>query len=124
MRCPLGTLLALSLAASTALAKEEPKTFPLYPDGPPGALGKETGDDFSSGDLPTLTLFRPDPGKANGASVVVCPGGGYQMLATEHEGKEVAAWLNSLGVTAVMLKYRLGPRYHHPVMLQDAQRAI
>jgi acetyl esterase/lipase len=55
---------------------------------------------------------------------VVCPGGGYGFLAAEHEGKDVALWLNSLGVTAAVLKYRLGPKYHHPVMLQDAQRAI
>ncbi|MGC8640725.1 MAG: alpha/beta hydrolase, partial [Isosphaeraceae bacterium] len=56
--------------------------------------------------------------------VVVCPGGGYGMLAVDHEGKQVAQWLNSLGVAAFVLKYRLGPRYHHPAMLQDAARAI
>ena len=46
------------------------------------------------------------------------------MLAMEHEGKQIGEWLNSLGVTAFVLKYRLGPRYHHPAMLQDAGRAI
>ncbi|MFO0950813.1 MAG: alpha/beta hydrolase [Isosphaeraceae bacterium] len=56
--------------------------------------------------------------------MVVCPGGGYGHLAMDHEGKQVAEWLNSLGVTAAVLKYRLGPRYQHPVMLQDAGRAI
>jgi acetyl esterase/lipase len=56
--------------------------------------------------------------------VVVCPGGGYQMLAIDHEGKQIAEWLNSMGVTAFVLKYRLGPRYHHPAMLEDAARAI
>jgi acetyl esterase/lipase len=56
--------------------------------------------------------------------VVVCPGGGYGVLASDHEGKQVAEWLNSLGVSAFVLQYRLGPRYHHPAPLQDAQRAI
>jgi acetyl esterase/lipase len=56
--------------------------------------------------------------------VVVCPGGGYGGLANNHEGRQVANWLNSLGIAAFVLKYRLGPRYHHPVELGDAQRAI
>jgi acetyl esterase/lipase len=110
--------------ASAAPADQASTTYPLWPDGAPGALGKETGDAFHAGDVPTITVYRPDPARANGAAVVVCPGGGYGMLATEHEGKDVALWLNTLGVTAVVLKYRLGPQYHHPAMLQDAQRAI
>jgi len=56
--------------------------------------------------------------------VIVCPGGSYRALASNHEGRQVANWLNSLGVAAFVLKYRLGPRYHHPVELGDAQRAI
>lgn len=125
MRRIFGPLLAVAMITPCLSAREEPKTYPLWPDGPPGALGKEPGkDQFQSGDVPTIAVFRPDPEKATGASVVICPGGGYGMLATEHEGEEVAEWLNTLGVTGVVLKYRLGPRYHHPVMLQDAQRAI
>ena len=54
---------------------------------------------------------------------MVCPGGGYGGLA-EHEGKPIAEWLNMLGVTGIVLKYRLGPRYHHPIMLQDVGRAL
>ena len=57
-------------------------------------------------------------------AVVVCPGGGYVNLAMNHEGRQVANYLNSLGIAAFVLKYRLGPRYHHPVELGDAQRAI
>jgi acetyl esterase/lipase len=127
MRLAPSLAFAVALTLPVALARaEEPKTLPLWPDGAPGAQGKETGDAFHAGDVPTLTLYTPDPAKARatGAAVVVCPGGGYGMLATEHEGSEVAEWLNSLGVTAAVLKYRLGPRYHHPVMLNDAQRAI
>ena len=121
---PAVLLLVFVSVCNAAGASEPPTTVPLYPDGAPGALGKEAGDDFHSGDVPTLTVYRPDAGKANGASVVVCPGGGYALLATEHEGKDVAFWLNSLGVTGVVLKYRLAPQYHHPIILQDAQRAL
>jgi len=56
--------------------------------------------------------------------VIVCPGGGYSGLSMDKEGDQIARWLNSLGVTAFVLKYRLGPKYHHPVELGDAQRAI
>src|SRR5215831_15820750 len=121
MRATAAILLSLTPmilpGASAAPADQAPTTLPLWPDGAPGAQGKETGDAFHPGDVPTLTLYTPDPSKATGDAVVVCPGGGYGMLATEHEGSEVAEWLNSLGVTAAVLKYRLGPRYHHPAML-------
>ncbi len=90
----------------------------LWPDGAPGALGSEPVD------KPKITVYRAPASKANGAAVVVCPGGGYVVVASDHEGKQVAEWLNSLGVTAFVLQYRVGPRYHHPAPLQDAQRAI
>ena len=57
-------------------------------------------------------------------AVIVCPGGAYARLASNHEGRQVAAYLNSLGMAAFVLRYRLGPRYHHPIELGDAQRAI
>ena len=91
---------------------------PLWPGGAPGALG--TGDR----DKPTLTLRLADPAKANGTAVIVCPGGGYGGLAMDHEGTQIADWLNGHGISAFILKYRLGPRYRHPAPLQDAQRAI
>jgi acetyl esterase/lipase len=75
-------------------------------------------------DRPTLSLYLPAAEKAAGTGVVVCPGGGYGTLALDHEGRQIADWLNSLGVAAFVLKYRLGPRYHHPAPLQDAQRAL
>ena len=56
--------------------------------------------------------------------MVVFPGGGYRNLAMDHEGKQIAEWLNSLGISAFVLKFRLGPRYHHPIELGDAQRAL
>ncbi len=72
---------------------------------------------------PTLTRYDPPEGQKTGASVVICPGGGYGMLA-DHEGKDVAEWLTGLGVTAFVLHYRLGPHSRHPAMLQDAARAV
>jgi acetyl esterase/lipase len=90
----------------------------LWPEGAPGALGTEPVD------KPKVTVYRAPKGKANGAAVVVCPGGGYVIVASDHEGKQVAEWLNGLGMTAFVLQYRLGPRYHHPAPLQDAQRAL
>src|SRR5262249_32732499 len=57
-------------------------------------------------------------------AVIVAPGGSYQRLAANHEGRQVANWLNSLGITALVLRYRLGPKYHHPIEMQDGQRAI
>jgi acetyl esterase/lipase len=90
----------------------------LWPNGAPGAVGTEAID------KPKITVYRADPAHASGAAVVVCPGGGYGVVAADHEGKQVAEWLNSLGVSAFVLQYRLGPRYHHPAPLQDAQRAI
>jgi acetyl esterase/lipase len=109
--------LALHLVLFT-INQAQPKVELLWPDGAPGAVGKEETD------KPTLTIFLPAPEKANGAAVVICPGGGYVNLAVGHEGKDVAQWLNSLGVAAFMLKYRLAPRYRHPAPLQDAQRAL
>jgi acetyl esterase/lipase len=90
----------------------------LWPRGAPGALGRETVDE------PRITVYRASASSASGTAVVVCPGGGYSHLASDHEGKQVAEWLNSLGVSAFVLQYRLGPRYHHPAPLLDAQRAI
>ena len=75
-------------------------------------------------DKPSLTIRLADQAKANGTAVIVCPGGGYGALAMDHEGKQIADWLNNMGVSAFILKYRLGPNYHHPAPLMDAQRAI
>jgi acetyl esterase/lipase len=90
----------------------------LWPGGAPGAVGTEPVD------KPKITIYRAPADKANGAGVVVCPGGGYRVVAADHEGKQVAEWLNGLGVSAFVLQYRLGPRYRHPAPLQDAQRAL
>jgi acetyl esterase/lipase len=90
----------------------------LWPDGAPGAVAREPVDQ------PKITAYLAPADRATGAAVVVCPGGGYRVLAADHEGRQVAEWLNSLGVSAFVLQYRLGERYRHPAPLQDAQRAI
>ena len=108
------------LILSMAMAGAQPKTGPmpelLWPNGAPGALGTEEVD------KPSLTYYLPK--SPVGTAVIVCPGGGYQHLAMDHEGEQIAKWLNSLGISAVVLQYRLGPKYHHPAMINDAQRAI
>ena len=109
---------SLLLAFGLALLAQEPSIEPLWPNGVPGALGSEDAD------KPALTFYRADPLKAVGTGVVVCPGGGYGMLAMDHEGRQIAQWLNGLGVSAFVLKYRLGPRYHHPAMMEDVQQAL
>lgn len=100
-----------------AAAPTSPQEMLLWENGAPGALG--TADT----DRPTLTVYRA-PRDSSGTAVIVAPGGGYGGLATEHEGRQEAYWFNAMGVTAFVLKYRLGPRYHHPIELGDAQRAI
>ena len=99
------------------VARAQP-SIPLWSAGAPGALG--TADV----DQPLMTPYLPPAGRANGTAVVIFPGGGYQHLSMEKEGSDVANWLAGSGVTAFVVRYRLGPAYHHPVMLGDAQRAI
>jgi acetyl esterase/lipase len=94
------------------------KTMSLWPDGAPGAQG--TADE----DKPTLTVFLPVGANPTKTGVVVAPGGSYTHLAMEKEGFAFARWLNERGVAAFVLQYRLGPKYHFPVELEDAQRAI
>jgi acetyl esterase/lipase len=90
----------------------------LWPEDAPGALG-DVADD-----RPSLTIFLPPPERATGAAVVICPGGGYGFLAVDHEGQQIAEWLNERGVAGFLLRYRIAPRYRHPAPLQDARRAI
>jgi len=108
----------LSTVFAVALLAAEPQMILLWPGGAPGAVGNEDAD------RPTLTVYLPPADRAVPTGVVVCPGGGYAKLAMDHEGRQVAEWLNSLGVAAFVLKYRLAPRYRHPAPLEDAKRAL
>lgn len=134
------TLAMLTLADGGALAAENRVELKLWPAGAPGetgAVGPERAMPPQEGQRqvvrltdiaePTITLYKAPAANASGTAVVICPGGGYNILAWDLEGTEVAEWLNSIGVTAVLLKYRVPRRdkdtpYKAP--LQDAQRAM
>ena len=90
----------------------------LWPGKVPGALSDGPND------VPTLTVFPAKPAEATGAAMVICPGGGYAILS-DYEGRDYALWLNQMGVTCFVLRYRLGSNgYRHPTMLNDAARAL
>lgn len=131
------------LGAGMCLGSESPplKLWPGAAPGEKGGLAPEKDTTTSKDNLiagrpvirignvsdPTITVYRPDADKDTGAAVVVCPGGGYYILAMDLEGTEVCQWLNSVGVTGVLLKYRVPRREGQPVYaapLQDAQRAV
>ena len=105
-------------AQQPPLPIQDGQVIPLWSGGAPGALGTEDRD------VPAITVFLPRTVAPNTPAVIVCPGGGYVNLASNHEGRQVANYFNSLGVAAFVLRYRLGPRYNHPIELGDAQRAI
>ena len=123
-RCLL-TILAFTAVTGHVAAQQLPplpiqdaQVIPLWTGAAPGALGSDETD------VPAVTVYLPRTVGANTPAVVICPGGSYRALASNHEGRQVASYLNSLGVAAFVLRYRLGPRYHHPIELGDAQRAI
>lgn len=106
-------------AAEPASHPDWPVFEPLWPKGAPAAMGK------ADGDVPAMmTFLAPASAPKTGAAVVVFPGGGYWALAMDHEGVQIARFLNGLGVSAFVVRYRHGPLYHHPAPLLDAQRAI
>ena len=115
------TALTFAVTLPAGHAETSNKVELLWPNGAPGAKGTDEGD------KPTLTIYLPEKEKATGAAVVIFPGGGYGHLATDHEGHQIAEWLNSIGVAGFILKYRhsnSGAGYGHPAPIQDAQRAI
>jgi acetyl esterase/lipase len=93
-------------------------TIFLWPSDAPEVAGTDAAD------LPTLTVFLPQKGKGTGSAVIVAPGGSYIGLASNLEGRQVADWFTSRGVTAFVLKYRLGAKYLYPLPLEDAERAV
>ena len=128
--------LALFLMAAT-IAAADPAELKLWPNRVPGEVEEPAETTVQPGndgvtrvtrvDDPTITVYRASAETANGCAVVVCPGGGYNILAWDKEGTEIAEWLNSIGVTGIVLKYRVPRRdkeQPHKAPLQDAQRAI
>lgn len=100
------------------IAATSGQAIPLWADGAPNAVGKEALD------IPTITPFPVPKETASGAAIVIFPGGGYARLSDVKEGSDVARWLNTLGISAFVVKYRLGMRYHQPNQLLDAARAV
>lgn len=121
-------LLAVLLAAlASSLPAAEPKVVDLWPEGVPDLkpdAGPEKNDGagrFTNIHHPTLTIFAPE--HPNGTAIIYAPGGGYIRVAGGVNGGEIARWMNSLGVTVFMLKYR-NVEYGHPAPLRDALRAV
>lgn len=130
--------------AMTAQAAEPSRVIELWPGRAPGDKGElpPEANQTKPGDRPvggrpvvrlanvskaSISVFRPDPVKDTGTSALVFPGGGYNILAWDLEGSEACEWLNSIGVTAILLKYRVPKREglaQHAAPLQDAQRAF
>ncbi|MFN0119769.1 MAG: alpha/beta hydrolase [Blastocatellia bacterium] len=115
--CLLATLLALAIS-SPALAQKLPAPILLWPDGAPGATGN------SDEDKPAIIPLLPDEKNNTGAAVLVCPGGGFTLRATDHEGVLVAQWFRERGIAAFILRYRLRPLYERKDWLLDAQRGM
>jgi acetyl esterase/lipase len=128
------------LAASSLQAVQPSQSLEIWPGAAPGEKG-DIGEEklmppqkepkpiarLTNVTKPTIAVYRPEKEKDTGASVLICPGGGYHILAVDLEGEEVAAWLNSIGVTGIVLKYRVPARKDQPrhlAPLQDAQRAM
>jgi acetyl esterase/lipase len=97
---------------------QEPQTLLLWPGGAPGALGTDDRD------KPSITIYMPPSTTGPLTAVIIAPGGSYRALSMNNEGRAPANYFNSLGVAAFVLRYRLGPQYHHPIELGDMQRAI
>jgi acetyl esterase/lipase len=107
-----------TLAAAMGLMGADHEYIPLWPQGAPGAQGAEAKD------VPAISVFLPEKDVATGAAMVICPGGGYGGLAS-YEGEDYAMFLARHGVAGFVLRYRLGSAgYRHPIMLQDAARAV
>src|SRR6185437_6303527 len=130
--------LVASFGAIRGLAADEPQVIQVWPGAAPGETRKFEAEKIEKNAKnvailhnvfkPTLTIYHPPKDKDTGASVIICPGGGYNILAWDLEGTEIAEWLNSAGVTGIVLKYRVpakrGPELHGFIPLMDAQRAI
>ena len=119
--------LVIAMSAMASICAAAPAVVTLWPEGVPGAkaIGAEriAAGKISNVSEPTLTVYGPAVDKANGAAVIICPGGGYTYVSTEREGEQYANWLGTLGVTSFVLKYRMA-EFGHPAPLQDVLRAV
>jgi acetyl esterase/lipase len=118
MKTVLYFILTFLFITSIAIGQKLSDPILLWPNGAPGATG------FSDEDKPAVIPFIPEPGKRNGAAVLVVPGGGFTIRAVDHEGVLVAQWLKDHGIAAFLLRYRLRPLYNRNDWVNDGQRAM
>ena len=136
-------LLSLFLAHLPECNAEEPQIITLWPEKSPGETKELPPEGEAPGatkyvagksiflvtnvSKPELAIYKPEPSKNTGTAVIICPGGGHNLLAYDLEGTEIAQWLNSIGITGIVLKYRVpfrNPEFKCEAALQDAQRAV
>src|SRR5437660_5250620 len=138
------TVLLLFVLIRIVSARDEPTILPVWPGEVPGDYGTigperirepseaptKTAKWITNVTKPAVSIFGPAKDRNTGTAIIICPGGGYWNLAWDLEGEEVAAWLNGIGVTGVVLKYRVPRRFGQPERLPatgpllDAQRAM
>ena len=143
LSCFLIAFVSALIAPIPTSVAGEPQIVTLWPDKAPGESKELPPEGEAPGatkyvagnriylltnvSKPELAIYRPEPSKNTGAAVIICPGGGHNLLAYDLEGTEIAQWLNTLGMTGIVLKYRVpfrNPDFKCEAALQDAQRAV
>jgi acetyl esterase/lipase len=146
MKYLTNSLLLILWTSAHALSAADPITWNLWPGEAPGEIvtlppesDRTTDDDklvagkrlirLQNVSVPTLTIYKPDPKIDTGSAIIIAPGGAHRILALDLEGTEVAEWANSIGMTAILLKYRVPGKAHNPdkpwlAAAQDGQRAM
>lgn len=120
-------IFSVLLSVATMLSAQNTMELPLWPaeapnsNGLSGAEERLDGGRVSHVSTPSVTVYKAE--KPNGMAIIMCPGGGYALLAMNHEGHDMAPWLNAQGITYIVLKYRM-PNGHYEVPLSDAEQAI
>lgn len=120
-------IFSVLLSVATMLSAQNTMELPLWPAGAPNSNGLSGAEERLDGgrvshvSTPSVTVYKAE--KPNGMAIIMCPGGGYALLAMNHEGHDMAPWLNAQGITYIVLKYRM-PNGHYEVPLSDAEQAI
>ena len=121
-------LVAFLFVPATAALADEPQVVPLWSNGAPGFESRRAEPELAKSywvkniHNPSITVFLPPKEKATGAAVVICPGGGHRELVFNAEGVDAARYLNSIGVAAFALKYRLGREQGSPYSIEKHAR--
>lgn len=120
-------IFSVLLSVATMLSAQNTMELPLWPAGAPNSNGLSGAEEMLDGgrvshvSTPSVTVYKAE--KPNGMAIIMCPGGGYALLAMNHEGHDMAPWFNAQGITYIVLKYRM-PNGHYEVPLSDAEQAI